>query len=180
MSSIKYKLKENPFGRLIIDFGRPILRFFRYQKTHHRFKLMTKQMHMVDPAHDKRPKYWKKCGVDTTGNFRVGYGVYFDAGNASHIHIEDGVWIASRCLLLCHKRDISGYYQGCDINEWPYKVADIHIGKGVSIGMDTIIMPGVTIGNGAIIGAGSLVTKNIPPYSLAIGRPAKVIKTFSH
>ena len=44
--------------------------------------------------------------------------------------------------------------------------------------MGTIIMPGVTIGEGAIIGAGAIVTKNIPPYSLAIGQPAKVIKQY--
>jgi acetyltransferase-like isoleucine patch superfamily enzyme len=39
-------------------------------------------------------------------------------------------------------------------------------------------MPGVTIGQGAVIGAGSVVTKDIPPYSIAVGTPAKVIKTF--
>jgi acetyltransferase-like isoleucine patch superfamily enzyme len=39
-------------------------------------------------------------------------------------------------------------------------------------------MPGVTIGRGASVGAGSVVTKDIPPYSVAVGMPAKVIKTF--
>ena len=40
-------------------------------------------------------------------------------------------------------------------------------------------MPGVTIGIGSVIGAGSLVTKNIPDYSVAVGIPAKVIRTFN-
>ncbi len=44
------------------------------------------------------------------------------------------------------------------------------------IGMETLIMPGVTIGDGAIVGAYSLVTKDIPPYTIATGRPAKVVK----
>ncbi len=44
------------------------------------------------------------------------------------------------------------------------------------IGARVTIMPGVTIGEGAVIGAGSVVTKNIPPYSIAVGNPAKVIK----
>ena len=44
------------------------------------------------------------------------------------------------------------------------------------IGMGTIILPGVTIGEGAIIGAGSIVTRDIPAWSIAAGNPAKVLK----
>jgi len=50
------------------------------------------------------------------------------------------------------------------------------IGHDVWIGHGAIIMPGVTIGHGAIIGSGAVVTKNIPPYAIAVGVPAKVIK----
>lgn len=50
------------------------------------------------------------------------------------------------------------------------------IGNDVWIGAQAIIMKGVTIGNGVIIGAGSVVTKDIPPYAIAVGNPAKVIK----
>ena len=42
--------------------------------------------------------------------------------------------------------------------------------------METMVMPGVTIGDGAIIGAYSLVTKDIPAWTLALGSPAKVVK----
>ena len=42
--------------------------------------------------------------------------------------------------------------------------------------MESLIMPGVTIGDGAIVGAYSLVTKDIPPYTMATGRPARVVK----
>nr|WP_143033346.1 DapH/DapD/GlmU-related protein [Prevotellamassilia timonensis] len=45
------------------------------------------------------------------------------------------------------------------------------------IGFNVIILPGVTIGKGSIIGAGAVVTKSIPPYSVAGGVPAKVIKS---
>ena len=51
---------------------------------------------------------------------------------------------------------------------------DVWIGSGV------IVMQGVTIGEGAVIGAGSVVTKDIPPYSIAVGNPCKVIKTINH
>lgn len=47
----------------------------------------------------------------------------------------------------------------------------------VWVGGGTIILPGVTIGRGSTIGAGSVVTKSIPPYSVAVGSPARVVKT---
>ena len=46
------------------------------------------------------------------------------------------------------------------------------------VGMETMIMPGITIGDGAIIGARSMVTKDIPPYTIAVGSPAKVVKKY--
>ncbi|WP_445737054.1 CatB-related O-acetyltransferase [Mariniflexile sp.] len=54
--------------------------------------------------------------------------------------------------------------------------AGITIGNDVWIGMGAFIMPGVIIGNGATIGANSVVTKNVPDYAVATGSPAKVIK----
>ncbi len=143
-----------------------------------KFRLMKKQMFLTDPAESQRPIYWKKCGVNTSGNFKVGYGVYFDAGNASQITIEDGVWITSQCLLLCHRRVLTDYCVGDDYNKLGYKIEPIVLKKGCCIGMRTIIMPGVTIGEGAIIGAGSIVTKDIPAYTIAVGNPAKVVKEF--
>lgn len=55
--------------------------------------------------------------------------------------------------------------------------APIIIGDDVWIGMNCIILKGVTIGNGSAIGAGSVVTKSIPEHCLACGNPAKVVKT---
>lgn len=52
----------------------------------------------------------------------------------------------------------------------------VTIGKECWIGMNTSILPGVTIGDGVVIGAGSVVTKDIPSYSIAVGNPCKVIK----
>lgn len=172
----KEKLKSYWIVRMLL----PIVYWNRKRKAHKLYKIMTKQMYLVDPAQDIRPKYWKKCGVNTNGNFKVGYGVYFDAINAKNITIEDGVWIAAQSLLLCHKRDLKGYCYGDDINPFPYKVGSIVLKRGCCIGMRSIIMPGVTIGEGAIIGAGSLVTNDIPPYVVATGCPAKVIKEISH
>ena len=53
---------------------------------------------------------------------------------------------------------------------------EVTIGNDCWIGGNTVIMPGITIGNGCTIGAGSIVTRDIPPFSVAMGSPARVVK----
>ena len=60
------------------------------------------------------------------------------------------------------------------------KTSNVIIKDGAHIGIGAILMPGVTIGKGAVIGAGAVVTKDIPDYSVAIGVPARVIKSFNN
>lgn len=62
------------------------------------------------------------------------------------------------------------------IMEQGYDEQDIIIENDVWIGANSIITSGIRIGEGAVIGAGSVVTKNIPPYSIAAGTPAHIIK----
>jgi carbonic anhydrase/acetyltransferase-like protein (isoleucine patch superfamily) len=54
---------------------------------------------------------------------------------------------------------------------------DVTIGNDVWIGQNVIILSGVTIGNGAVIGTGSVVAGKIPPYAIAVGNPARVVKS---
>ncbi|GAL06345.1 acetyltransferase [Photobacterium aphoticum] len=64
------------------------------------------------------------------------------------------------------------------LSEYPFKQSkDTVIGNDVWLGYDVTIMPGITIGHGAIVGAKSVVSTDIPPYSIAVGNPAKVVKT---
>lgn len=119
---------------------------------------------------------WKKTGCNIGKNVSIGWDVYYDVGNAKMITIEENVWITSRCLLLAHRRDMSNYRKGDDVNKLPYIIEAVHICKGAHIGMGSIVMPGVTIGEGAIIGAGSVIVKDIPPWTIAVGNPCKVIK----
>ena len=127
-------------------------------------------------SYNLRPWLWRMVGVNSKGKFRVGYDVYFDVGNANLIWIEDGVWIASRCLIICHKRILKDYYYGDDYNKLPFKQMPVVLKRGCCIGMGSIIMPGVTVGEGAIVGAGSVVTRDVPPYTIATGSPAVVIR----
>ena len=64
---------------------------------------------------------------------------------------------------------------------WGWETRDAHpvsIGNGCWLGVNVVVMPGVTIGDGCVIGANSVVTTDIPPYSLAAGMPATVIRSF--
>ena len=86
--------------------------------------------------------------------------------------------IAGDVRLLCHKKDLANYKVGETYGMQPYKYGKIHLCKNCAIGTGTLVMPGVTVGEGAIVGAGSMVTKDIPAWSLTLGSPAKVVKHF--
>ena len=92
------------------------------------------------------------------------------------IEIGNNVRITTGCKFVTHDGGIwtlrkIGKLENADI------FGRIKIGNNVHIGFDTIIMPGVTIGNNCIIGCGAVVTKDIPNNSVAVGVPAKVIKS---
>jgi UDP-2-acetamido-3-amino-2,3-dideoxy-glucuronate N-acetyltransferase len=59
---------------------------------------------------------------------------------------------------------------------YPEKFLKTKVCKGASIGANATILPGLTIGHYSLIGAGSVVTKDVPPYALVVGNPAKVVK----
>ena len=133
---------------------------------------------LLSPLNPRKIRPWvlRKVGCHVGKDVFIGSGVWVDAGHANLIYIEDHAHVTGRTGLLCHKRELSGYCVGDDYAKLPYKTGEIHLGKGCSTGTGTLIMPGVSIGEGAIIGAGSLVTKDIPAWTIAIGRPAKVVK----
>lgn len=71
-----------------------------------------------------------------------------------------------------------GWEDGFDPATWTQELrGDTIVGNDVWIGMEALIMPGVTIGDGAIIAARSVVTRDVPPYAIVAGNPAKVVKT---
>lgn len=123
-----------------------------------------------------RPMILRMVGCNVGKNTFIGGEVWIDSGHADLITIEDHVHVTARTVLLCHKKDLHNYFQGDDYAKLPYSTGAIHLKRGCSTGTGTIIMPGVTIGEGAIVGAGSLVTTDIPAWTIAIGRPAKVVK----
>ena len=104
-------------------------------------------------------------------------------GATQKIIIEDNVLIASKVYISDHNH---GSYKG-DEQDSPMSIpkerkihsSPIKIEKNVWIGELCCILQGVTIGEGSIIGAMSVVTKDIPPYTIAVGSPAKLIKRYN-
>ncbi|OAN11469.1 antibiotic acetyltransferase [Photobacterium jeanii] len=98
------------------------------------------------------------------------------------LYIGDYVCIAAETVILMggnhtHRADWFCCYPFMDKIEQAYQSkGDTHIKDGCWIGMRSMIMPGVTLGEGCIVAANSVVTKDVPPYAVVGGNPAKVIK----
>ncbi|MBN2485908.1 MAG: acyltransferase [Bacteroidales bacterium] len=117
-------------------------------------------------------------GVKIGKGSKINRTVQIDDSRPDLVEIGKKVWVTAGTMILCHQRDLSTHSKNKAVmdNELIYK--KVVIKDGAHIGIGAIIMPGVTIGEGSVIGAGSVVTKDIPPYSVAIGSPAKVIRSF--
>ncbi len=133
---------------------------------------------IFEPLNPKilRPLFLRLMGAKVGKGVYVGRLVVIDTRNPELITIDDGAHITNHTILLCHKRDLEQYSVDDIYGDMHYKTGAIHLCKGCSTGTNSLIMPGVTIGEGAIVGAGSLVTKDIPAWTIATGRPAKVVK----
>jgi acetyltransferase-like isoleucine patch superfamily enzyme len=90
------------------------------------------------------------------------------------IEIGDNVHITAGCAFVTHDGATLILRKEVPDLEW---TAPITIGNDVYLGVRTLVMPGVNIGNRVIIGAGSIVTRGIADNSVAVGVPARVIKT---
>jgi acetyltransferase-like isoleucine patch superfamily enzyme len=94
------------------------------------------------------------------------------------IYGHGGVEIGENTLIAMHTCIVSSNHtipsQGTLIRSQPDILLPVKIGSDVWIGAGAKILGGVTIGNGCVIGAGSVVTKSLPPYSIAVGVPARI------
>lgn len=117
-------------------------------------------------------------GVKIGKGSKISRTVQIDDSRPDLVEIGKNVWVTAGVILLCHQRDLEHYEVGKPVMDCPLIYSKVIIKDGAHIGIGAIIMPGVTIGNGAVIGAGAVVTKDIPDYSLAVGVPAKVAKSY--
>ncbi len=105
--------------------------------------------------------------------------------SAERINIGNDVLIAWGCWIVDHdSHSISWSKRQNDVTDWMkgrknwnyISTAPIKIGDRVWIGFNSIILKGVNIGEGAVVGAGSVVTTDVPPYTIVAGNPAKIIR----
>lgn len=174
LRALGFNYSEEEYGD--VSLGRVVWQFFHNIRQKHRQNMMDWAILEPFAPRKLRPILARKMGCHVGKHVFIGDHVVIDQGHADLIYIDDFAHITGGCRLLCHQRDLKEYRVGDNAASLPYKLGEIHIGKGVMVGMETLIMPGVTIGDGAIIGAYSLVTKDIPAWTVATGRPAKVVK----
>lgn len=122
---------------------------------------------------------------DRNNSFRgseliIGENTYI--GEYNNIRAGGGrIIIGDKCLISQHITITASNHsirQGIYIADQPWSTVNnyVIIGNDVWIGANAIVLPGVNIGDGAVIGGGSVVTKDIPANAIAVGNPAKVIK----
>ncbi len=106
-------------------------------------------------------------------HIKIGNNVYINSNSLlmarGGITIDDDVMVAANVQFLSNNHD--------EYDRQVLTCKPIHVKKGVWIGAGASILPGVTVGEYAIVGAGAIVTKDVPDYSVVVGVPAKVVKT---
>ena len=92
------------------------------------------------------------------------------------VYIEDNVFVGHNVTFINDKHPRSVNEEGTMQTESNWEVIKTFVKKGASVGSSSTILCGVTIGENAIVGAGAVVTKDVPPNTIVAGIPAKVIK----
>jgi len=125
----------------------------------------------------------------------IGHNTIIKAYYKNEMIIGEGTWVGQNCFFHSAGRIEIGKNVGIGpsvkiltsnhINDFmeqpvlhnPIEFKKVVIEDNSDIGVGSILLPGVVIGEGAIVGAGAVVTKSIPPYSIAVGNPARVIRS---
>ena len=102
-------------------------------------------------------------GMDISRTARISFGAKLDKTNPKGIHIGEESFVSSGATILSH-------------DFCRNKHADTYIGTRCFIGVNTIIMCGIRIGDNCVIGAGTIVTKDVPSNCILAGNPAKIIR----
>ena len=93
------------------------------------------------------------------------------------VHIEDNVFIGHNVTFINDKIPRATNEDGGMQDESDWKVEETFVKKGASIGSSATIMCGVTIGERAVVGAGAVVTEDVPPNAVVAGVPAKILRS---
>ena len=178
-----------PFLQTWARIGRPLSRLWSFALTSSRLERPpdptnvflglpevhgSARIHLGRDGYFYPAQYWETQG---SGCIRIGDGAVLSRGvhlvSRQEIHIGDGSMIGEYTSIRDADHDFGGT---APLRHAGHRAAGIHIGRQVWIGRGVTILPGVTIGDHAVIGANAVVNRDIPPYSVAVGVPARPIR----
>lgn len=105
----------------------------------------------------------RRAGMDIGRDTKISLRAQLDRTNPRGVHIGDGVLIAFDAVIFAH--DLARHFH-----------VDTYIGRNCFIGAHAIVLPGVRIGDGCIVGAGSVVTRDVPDGCIVAGNPAQILR----
>jgi acetyltransferase-like isoleucine patch superfamily enzyme len=117
--------------------------------------------------------YWHPGPSIVIGNHVfIGRGVEFNV--QGRVEIGDDAGIGAGCVLADHNHSTA--IEGSRMRDQTMEIAPIIIGRDVIVGVNSVILRGVRIGDGAVVGAGSVVVGTVPPGEIWVGNPAKKLR----
>lgn len=172
---------------MFTSLARQITRFYYSYRCARRFEIPYKEIDVSGP-----------CIIHGQGEFQVGQKILVRA--TRHLPVElycaaggllvlqNGCFLNQGVHIACASKVVVGeqslladqvLIMDTDfhpIGSAPIKTAPIIIERGAWVGARAIVLKGVTVGEGAVVGAGAVVTRSIPPHSLAVGNPARIVR----
>lgn len=118
---------------------------------------------------------YRQMGVNIGQDCVVEMYAYLDDQFPELIFFDDHSGPSRHVIITCHD-DVAARADSDNATRHGF-VAPVRMERYTGVGVGSILLPGVTIREGAMVGAGAVVTKDVPPYSLAVGVPARVIKS---
>lgn len=119
-------------------------------------------------------KFQRIRGVKIGENCHISPYVLIDLLHPELIKIEDNVTISSNSMIFAHVNPTTNEF--LKKHGYPRTIKQVTIKNGAVISVGCIIIAGVTIGENSIVGAGSVVTQDVPDYCVVVGNPARVVK----
>ncbi len=122
---------------------------------------------MYAPMNELRVFFHRLRGVRIGKNVHIVQGCFLEESRPWLISIEDGVMISAGVTIVTH--DVVYHHMDASV---PFRFGAVTLRNGCILGPRSVILPGVTVGEGALVGAGAIVVKNVPPHTVVAAAPA--------